>query len=86
MTLTERVEETIEVIRPALQMDGGDMTLVSVDEDTGVVTVELLGACVGCSLSAVTLKEGIERILISRIEGITEVVNVGDDDNVIRFY
>jgi len=71
------VEEAIEAIRPALQMDGGDVTLVGVDEATGVVEIELIGACVGCPASTMTLKAGIERILKDRVHGITEVNAVG---------
>ncbi|MGH9276576.1 MAG: NifU family protein [Acidimicrobiales bacterium] len=71
------VEEAIEAIRPALQMDGGDVTLVGVDEATGVVEIELIGACVGCPASTMTLKAGIERILKDRVDGITEVNAVG---------
>lgn len=67
------VEEAIDAIRPALQMDGGDVTLLGVDETTGVVEIELIGACVGCPASTMTLKAGIERILKDRVEGITEV-------------
>ena len=75
----EKVEQTIEVIRPAIQADGGDIELRDVDEDTGVVTVELVGACVSCPASTVTLKAGIERILMDRVPGVTQVVNVGDE-------
>jgi Fe-S cluster biogenesis protein NfuA len=74
----EKVEQTIEVIRPAIQADGGDIFLRDVDESTGVVTVELMGACVSCPASTMTLKAGIERILKDRVEGVTEVVNAGD--------
>ncbi len=71
------VEEAIDAIRPALQMDGGDITLLGVDESTGVVDIELIGACVGCPASTMTLKAGIERILKDRVEGITEVNAAG---------
>ena len=74
-----QVEETIEVIRPALQADGGDIVLRDVNEDTGVVSVTLIGACASCPASTQTLKAGIERIMRDRIEGVTEVVNVDDD-------
>ncbi len=67
------VESAIEAIRPALQMDGGDVTLMGVNEETGVVDIELIGACVGCPASTMTLKAGIERILKDRVPGITEV-------------
>lgn len=71
------VEEALEAIRPALQMDGGDVTLVGVDEASGVVEIELIGACVGCPASTMTLKAGIERILKDRVAGITEVNAMG---------
>ena len=73
-----QVEETIEVIRPALQADGGDIVLRDVDEITGIVSVTLLGACGACPNSTQTLKLGVERIMRDRIVGITEVVNVVD--------
>jgi Fe-S cluster biogenesis protein NfuA len=75
----EKVAEVIEVIRPAVQADGGDLALIDVDEASGVVTVELSGACVSCPASTVTLKAGIERILKDRVEGVTEVLNAGDE-------
>jgi Fe-S cluster biogenesis protein NfuA len=71
-----QVEETIEVIRPALQADGGDIELQDVDEALGIVTVKLVGACGTCPASTQTLKAGIERIMRDRIDGITEVINV----------
>ena len=74
-----QVEETIEVIRPALQADGGDIILRDVNEETGVVSVSLTGACVGCPASSQTLKAGIERIMRDRIDGVTEVINIDDD-------
>jgi Fe-S cluster biogenesis protein NfuA len=69
----EKVEKVIEVIRPAIQADQGDIVLHDVDEATGVVTVELTGACVSCPASTQTLKAGVERILRDRVEGVTEV-------------
>jgi Fe-S cluster biogenesis protein NfuA len=75
----EKVEATIQAIRPAIQADGGDIFLREVDEESGVVTVELIGACVSCPASTVTLKAGIERILRDRVEGVTEVRNAGDE-------
>lgn len=73
-----KLKTTIEAIRPAIQADGGDIYLRGVDVDSGVVSVELVGACVSCPASTVTLKAGIERILKDRVEGVTEVVNVGE--------
>ena len=71
--------EAIEAIRPALQMDGGDINLVGFDQSTGVVEVELVGACGSCPASVMTLQAGIERILKDRVEGVTEVKPVGLD-------
>ena len=74
--MREQVEATIEVIRPALQADGGDIVLRDVDEATGLVSVEFVGACVGCPSSNQTLKAGVERIIRDRVDGVTSVVNV----------
>jgi Fe-S cluster biogenesis protein NfuA len=75
-----KVEEVIEVIRPAIQADNGDIVLHDVDDSSGVVSVELTGACVSCPASTQTLKAGIERILKDRVPGVTEVVSVGETD------
>lgn len=72
----DKVNQVIEVIRPAIQADGGDIYLRDVDTDRGVVTVELVGACVSCPASTLTLKAGIERILKDRVPGVTEVLDV----------
>ena len=76
--LKERVLTTIDVIRPALQADGGDIVLLDVDEVNGIVSVELVGACGTCPASTQTLKAGIERIMRDRVDGVTEVVNVAE--------
>jgi len=76
------VLEALEAIRPALQSDGGDIRVLSLDEETGVLDVELLGACGGCPMSTVTLKAGVERILKDRVEGLTEVRAKGIDFDV----
>jgi Fe-S cluster biogenesis protein NfuA len=76
--LRSKVEEVIAAIRPAIQADMGDITLVDVDEGTGLVSVELIGACATCPASTQTLKAGIERIMKDRVPGVTEVVNVGE--------
>ena len=69
-----QVEKVVNAIRPAIQADEGDIELIEVDEATGVVTVELFGACVTCPASTQTLKAGIERIMKDRVKGVTEVV------------
>ena len=71
------LREAIEAIRPALHADGGDISLVAVHEETGVVDVELVGACGSCPASTLTLRAGIERILKDRVEGVTEVNAIG---------
>jgi Fe-S cluster biogenesis protein NfuA len=78
VVMREQVEATIEIIRPALQADGGDIVLRDVDEITGLVSVELTGACVGCPSSNQTLKAGVARIMRDRVDGVTAVVNVAD--------
>lgn len=67
------VLEAIDAIRPALQSDGGDIVFREIDED-GVVHVQLVGACGSCPVSTMTLKAGVERIIMDRVPGITEVV------------
>ena len=69
----EKVKSVLELIRPALQADGGDVQLVDVTDD-GVVSVELQGACKGCPMSQLTLANSVERVLKERIPEITKVV------------
>lgn len=69
----EDVAAVLELIRPSLQADGGDVSLVDVADD-GTVTVELQGACKGCPMSQLTLAEGVERILKERIPEVSKVV------------
>lgn len=71
--MEESIQEAIEAIRPALQSDGGDIVYRSIDPD-GVVHVGLLGACGTCPVSMMTLKAGVERIIMDRVPGVTEVV------------
>ena len=66
------LKDTIEYIRPAVQADGGDIKLASVED--GVVNIEMLGACQGCPLSIATLKSGIERIIIDKGPGVEQVI------------
>jgi Fe-S cluster biogenesis protein NfuA len=70
--LREKVEESLGTIRPRLQMDGGDVELVDVDDD-GVVSVKLAGACRGCPGATMTLRFGIERILKQQVPEVTRV-------------
>jgi Fe-S cluster biogenesis protein NfuA len=72
--MKEQVQEVLNIIRPSLQADGGDVELVDVKD--GVVSVRLKGACAGCPMSTMTLKKGIERFLKEKIPAVTEVVGV----------
>ncbi len=72
--MKEKVEEVLKSIRPSLQADGGDVELVDVKD--GTVSLRLKGACAGCPMSTMTLKNGIERVLKEKISGIKEVVSV----------
>jgi len=74
-TMKEKVETTLERIRPSLQADGGDVKLIEVSPD-GVVKVKLTGACGGCAMSQMTLKMGIERTLKQEVPEVKEVVGV----------
>ena len=72
--MKEKVEETLNLIRPALQADGGDVEFVGVND--GVVSVRLTGACNGCPMATMTLKMGIEKILKEKVPEVKEVVAV----------
>lgn len=67
------LRELIELMRPAVQQDGGDLILVGADVERGVVEVELQGACSSCAISTATLEGGVERILTTRLGWVTEV-------------
>ncbi len=82
--MREQVEKVIQVIRPAIQADKGDIALRDVDLETGQVYVELFGACVTCPASTQTLKMGVERILKDRVDGVTEVIQVGIADTTLE--
>jgi Fe-S cluster biogenesis protein NfuA len=73
--MQDKVTEVLDKVRPALQRDGGNVELVEVTDD-GIVKVKLVGACAGCPMSQMTLKNGIERILKQEVPEVKEVVNV----------
>ncbi len=73
--MLEEVNRVIDQIRPILQADGGNIEVVSVSAD-GIVSVKLKGACVHCPSSIMTLKQGVERILMEQIPQVKEVVAV----------
>ncbi len=71
--LKERVESVLDTIRPSLKADGGNVELVDVTSD-GIVKVKLVGACLGCPMSQMTLKMGIGRVLRKEIPEVKEVI------------
>ncbi|PKN50929.1 MAG: hypothetical protein CVU55_14390 [Deltaproteobacteria bacterium HGW-Deltaproteobacteria-13] len=73
--MKEEVQKAIDLIRPSLQADGGDVELVDVSED-GIVKVKLTGACHGCPMSQMTLKMGIEKVIKKQVPDIKEVVAI----------
>lgn len=73
--MREEVSEVLDQIRPSLQADGGDVELIEVTDD-GIVKVELQGACAGCPMSEMTLKNGIEKRLKEELSQVEEVQSV----------
>ena len=69
--LQKSVEQALSKIRPLLQRDGGDIELVEVTD--GIVKVRLTGACKGCPMSQMTLKQGVERLLLQEVPGLKQV-------------
>ena len=73
-TVSKRVEQALEELRPRLQADGGDIELLSIDQ--GVVKVKLKGACMGCPMSTMTLKAGVEAHLKRKVPEVSRVESV----------
>ncbi len=74
-----KLQGIMDLMRPAVQADGGDLVLVRADVESGVVEVQLQGACSSCAVSSATLSGGVERILKERLSWVTEVVGGLDD-------
>jgi Fe-S cluster biogenesis protein NfuA len=74
-----KLQGIMDLMRPAVQADGGDLVLVRADVEAGVVEVELQGACSSCAISEATLSGGVERILRERLPWVTEVVGGLDE-------
>jgi len=75
------IKELLETrIRPAVQEDGGDIAFRSFDDDSGIVTLKMMGACSGCPSSAITLKSGIENMLMHYIPEVKGVVEAAPDE------
>ena len=73
--LQDKVEQALDEIRPFLQSDGGNIKLLSIDDES-VVKVQLEGACTGCSVNQMTLKNGVEATIKKYAPQITEVINI----------
>ncbi|HEY8469735.1 MAG TPA: NifU family protein [Longimicrobiales bacterium] len=69
----EKIEEVLGTIRPALHADGGDVELIDFDEEDGIVHLRLMGACGSCPISLMTLKQGIERRIMSAVPAVKAV-------------
>lgn len=75
----ERIQSALDEIRPALQFDGGDIEFLDFSEDTGIVRVQMVGACHGCSMSEVTLAAGVEKIVKERVPEVKALLNIPPD-------
>lgn len=71
----KRVSRVLDMVRPSLQADGGDLELVDITDD-GIVRVRLMGACNGCALSSLTIANGVERILKEHVPEVVKVVSI----------
>ena len=71
-----QIEEVLEGLRPALHADGGDVEFIDFDEESGKVVLRWMGVCGSCPISSVTLKQGIEKRLVSAVPGVREVAAI----------
>lgn len=76
----DQLTDLLEMVRPIIQQDGGDLVLISADVEAGVVELELRGACSSCAISSTTLQAGVDRILKERLPWVTEVIGGVDED------
>lgn len=67
------LEDVLDAIRPSFQADGGDVELIGVDDETGVVTIEMTGACAACMFASSDISEGIDTIIKEHVPGVTAV-------------
>ena len=74
--MKQQIEKILNELRPSLQADGGDVELVDFNEKSGEVRVRLTGACHHCPMSALTLQEGVARVLKEKVKGVKSVVRV----------
>jgi len=76
MTISKRIEDALETIRPALRIDGGDVEFVDFNDADGVAQIRLIGACGGCPISSLTVKHGIERRVRAAVPEVTGIAVV----------
>lgn len=67
------LEDVLDAIRPSFQADGGDIELIGVDDETGVVTIEMTGSCAACMFASTDISEGIDTIIKEHVPGVTAV-------------
>jgi len=72
----DKIKSILEIVRPSLQMDGGDVHFVSFDRKSGAVKVELMGRCARCPMSAITLKQGIETEIKRAVKEVKKVIAI----------
>jgi Fe-S cluster biogenesis protein NfuA len=77
--LYERVDQALDMIRPYIHSHAGDVNIVDVSEE-GVVKLQMVGTCHGCAMSMLTLRLGIERILMEKVPEVTEVISLRPDE------
>jgi Fe-S cluster biogenesis protein NfuA len=77
MSIKERIESSLDTIRPALHVDGGDVEFVGFNQEDGVVQLRLVGACGQCPISSMTVKHGIERRIRAMVPEVTAVEAIG---------
>jgi Fe-S cluster biogenesis protein NfuA len=73
--MKEKILKALEDVRPSLQMDGGDVEFVGFDQDSGVLTVRLMGMCSHCPMSQITLKQGIEEHVKTLVPEVKSVIS-----------
>jgi Fe-S cluster biogenesis protein NfuA len=78
-TRLKALNALMDLMRPSVQADGGDLVLVRVDVESGVVEVQLQGACSSCAISSSTLEGGVTRILTDRLDWVTQVIGGVDE-------
>jgi Fe-S cluster biogenesis protein NfuA len=76
---TAALDELLDLMRPAVQADGGDLVVTDLDVERGIVEVQLQGACGSCAISGMTLQGGVERLLRQRLDWVTEVRGTVDE-------